>query len=487
MANAAYANYTAFNHTSNVGGENVTFTVNWNIDGALSFVTARFEIDNGNGTLQNYTISNTACGGGSCIEVYTYYFVLNSTANSTIRWRQYVNNSLVFNASPQVIFNTTTRPPDTNILIFRVKDEKTQDVILFNLTSTNSTSTISHGNNLLTYTQNATLFAQGNSYLTFSNLSYYARKQYHFITPSSSLNITGYLVSKTDPDAALISIQVVDGIGQPQTNVNVTLLKQINGVQTVVTSDYTTGDGRVVFYVLQNDVYTVILNDGTTTFTSTLTAINGQTYSYILGDDFIAYMPAELAFQNLSTYSVRPAHNIYSQFTTIAFQIESSKTDLSYFNLTLMYPNGTIFYTDNSSNARGGTLAVNFSRTGRGASIIASTNHRTIYGSFYTQNRTYLINHVANSSGENSLAPYGLGKSSLESGFSRAVSTPIMLLVGIGAAALLGPVAAFVGGASVIFFAVMGVFTWLGWLNPVVFFVFAGVAAALIYLFSSRQ
>lgn len=477
----AAPSWLAFNHTSSVAGATVNFNVTWDFTVATGNCWAIFEIDNGDGVPVNVSTSTNFCGSDPQDFVVSY--TLNSTLGSTIRWRTYVNQTLFgFNSSPIVTFNTTAA-----VVIFKVFDENTLTPITFNLTSTNSTTTKNLGNNLQTYSSVPENLTLGFSYLTFSNLSYYARKQYHMFTPSTNINISGYLISLTDPDAALISIQVVDALGQPQANVNVTLLKQINNVQTVMTSDYTTGDGRVVFYVLQNDVYTVIITDGTNTFTSSLTAINGQTYSYILGRAFIAYMPTDLAFQNLSIYSIRPARNIYSQFTTIAFQIESSKTDLSYFNLTLMYPNGTIFYTDNSSNARGGTLAVNFSRTGRGASIIASTNHRTIYGSFYTQNRTYLIDHIANSSGENGLAPPGLGAASLDSGFSRAVSTPIMLLVGIGTAALLGPVAAFVGGASVIFFAVMGIFTWFGWLNPVMFFMFAAVAAALVYLFSSRQ
>jgi len=471
-AAAASGSLTWSGNTTNVSvaGYSTLFNATWTANNSQLSVFV-FEFDNGNGTLQNVTQETFTSSNASVVRR-----VVNSTAGSVIRWRFYGNTtSGLMNATPILVFTP-------NEIYFEAFDEGSPDnPVNFSLQSINSTATITHTSNTTAFMRNRAP-AQAAMRFEFSNSSYYLRKFYYTVGASTTITQRIYLVRRNDLDAAIIVFHVVDDFGVSQSNVNVTLYKTISGVQYVMGTELTTSDGNSVFYVRQSDAYTAYFSNGIVNVTQTITAVDGKTYEVLLSTAG-AVTSLNLAFQNITVYTVLPTHHIYSPFTTISFLINSSKNDLDYFNLTLQYPNGTLIATTNASSRQGGILSFNFSRAGRGPNLTITTTHKTIYMTAERSfNWTRQIFHTVNASSENSIAPPGLSLSRVRLGYSGFAYTILPVL---GAAAATGMVAVFApaqAGLAIIFAIIVGMFVWIGWLNSLVFFTFAAAAVAFVYL-----
>lgn len=102
------ANWSNNMTNSTLAGTTINHSVNWTDDFALN--TSIFSLDNGNGSFLNYTIR----GMIGTANQSNFSYVINSTADSTIRWMVYANDSSNnFNVTDTFQYTTTSAASDS--------------------------------------------------------------------------------------------------------------------------------------------------------------------------------------------------------------------------------------------------------------------------------------------------------------------------------------------------------------------------------------
>lgn len=281
------------------------------------------------------------------------------------------------------------------LIIHQILDEKTLAPLTFNLTIYNATFS-STNNNIASYDNNT---VRGDLILAIS-ADGYVQRNYYVDIPESGLptNITGYLLKSTDgvyvtywaysatnPLGEYDSYHVFKRfIGSGYVTVSESKA-DIEGKGTVYLDPYTTyvigsetSDGLLTYNISSynpNPSFILKINfgGGGSTGTNTTWLFSGTSYSLTPTDIYL-----------------RP--NNISNTTAYNFTLRTNNSDIQWFSLRLIYWNGTVLYSSNTTiEVNGSSILVNLNYTNLNGTVIAETCLKKIGYDATCFNRTYIV------------------------------------------------------------------------------------------------
>lgn len=279
----------------------------------------------------------------------------------------------------------------------------------------------------------------------------YASNEYYInLTPATKGVITAYLINSTNTNNITLTTQDSSLIAVPNALVNVyfrngTQLKHVGTGSTDVLgrTDFTLNPSYTHRFVIEADGYTtkqfdyLPVEDLTITLSDT-TAID---YTTIFGT---------------ISYTITPASSILTANDTqyFTFMVSDSSSGLS--SIGIFYINGSDFATGVPSGTTL-TLNVNTSKYANDR-ILFYYNFTTLDGDFYETSQSY---YIQSSEGSNTSGFYAFNNI-VDSG--RGLLLLAVLLI-IGVMIALARVGLPAGLITLVGALVLGVFTWLGWVN----------------------
>ena len=180
---------------------------------------------------------------------------------------------------------------------------------------------------------------------------YTQRKFTTIISPTSILNITGYLLQSSQGN--LIRFHIKNQAGSSVENVIVKAYKYIDFTWQVV--EETLSDDAGVGTLFLNPLTTYTIEFSKSGYTSMNTTIQPSTEDYTITlSSTSGYTPAEEQLTNI-TYSILPQDNVTATNTTFEFKINSFDNKLEWFSFNVTHNNTQLFF-GNETTASGGNI-----------------------------------------------------------------------------------------------------------------------------------
>lgn len=469
--NQSYVFTTNGNHTFNVTATdlaNNSNTSNNNILFINPYQTWTFKDNITNATLTDYTFGGFA-SNGSIVQIKTYDLGLGNQTLTFIK-SGYLQTNFSFNINTSSDINDTlfVQPVTLTIKIYNSTNPSEQ--LTFNVTILNGTSTQVF-NNEFNFSKNFGEIPTGNIELRVTAPGFAEAKFFNTITEFTSITITGYLVPLAD--FSIITFKTLEfGSSDPIANVTIEAQQLINGSTVTIAQARTDGTGQTFMNLDALIEYTFIFSkDGFVT--STINAIPGTT-SYTIR---LRFSVEEFNFADGVGYQFTPTAPILYIPDNFTFQGIVSGTSLTTLSYTLTDQNGTVIFTDTSTNPTGATFSTV-------QEILNDTNITTLTatisyirnGITTTVNKEYSIVQLVNTSFIGVATNYGQDTSE-EAQLTRWLYMIITIAGALLAGRLLNLNAT---GSGLFLIPVAGVFYIIGWM-PLSYF--AVISAASLFFF----
>jgi hypothetical protein len=444
-----------------IAGRPSVFNVTWTGVGLGSYV---FSFNNGSGFINDSAVAFTQ-PNSETISIQKSI----PTSSTSVSWIVYASQGDgTTNATP------TYTSAIKNINFPNVYDEITLATTTTNITAANATTTITLAHDVNTYSNFTNGSLTGIVTYSFLNNSYYPRK---IVITNSGVDQNIYLLSNTYPYSATLTLNIVTATGAQIPDALVTISEPIAGVNRVVTQDYSTSTGTASFVLdCQKTPAITIEKTGYPSWsgTTSLACSLGSSIVIILNPQSNLDLTPD-PFQNV-TYAIAPQINIYNQTTRISARFSSRTSDLQYYNLSLMFENGTNFYNNSGTSPSGGELFVYLDKTGKGNGIYVQAAFKSYTMQTEFIDPTFLNIYLST----NSTAPMGIDRDLVTGGYSSFIYTIIPLVIIAVGVTQLG-VASVPATALVI---ILGMFSliFFGWLSIEIFLFITLVVIALVYL-----
>lgn len=329
-------------------------------------------------TYTNYAAINASdlsYGSNSLLFSKTGYE--NTTITFTLNFTSQINNTYTIN------FTTLT------IKVYDAAATSTQ--LTFNLTIFNSTDTISYTNQL-NFQANYSDIPTGDITLIISSVGYETNEYVQTITEDTSVSIIAYLFAA---GADVLQFTVTDTeTGDALDNVLIELQQSINGSYVTTSQKYTGSSGQTFFYADASHSYKLIFTKSGYVTATSFSIPTVLEYAVSLSSTTAGY-----EYIDDISYSFTPSATLLNSNATYIFAGFISSTGLTATSYTLYYPNGTIIFTDSSTNPTGTTFSTSFnipynvSYSNLYANLSYTKNSQT-----YTINKTYTIVIITNTS-----------------------------------------------------------------------------------------
>lgn len=286
--------------------------------------------------------------------------------------------------------------------------------------------------------------------------------------------------------ASQVIINVKDSLTSSNiANAVVKVYKSINFTQTLIYDGYTDDAGNAVMWLNVTDVYNIIVSK--TNYITTSKTINNIVMT---GGQYLYTVSLSRNFgTNLSsitdyfTYSYSPTNNLLTNGTyqDFIFIVNSSQGAIDYFSVNTTI--GGTDYGDYSTNAYGGLLNIS---TNPGISGVVFNVTYRIKVSGYTNPYTIIVSYYIYDSGQRAATSFDFAMRDLKSSFTKGERIVLVLLVAL----LLFMALSIISNGDVALYGalfIMGMFTYIGWFDGLIFVLIVVIVFAKIISYSQGR
>ena len=294
-------------------------------------------------------------------------FTINTPVLTTTVW-----NVLVCDDLGQCAFATNNRTFVINATFnAQIFDETTNTQINYwNLTISNSTTTIIFSNISSTLNISTNTIPNGAVTITIANGSYARSRTYSITIPNSGTNFTGFLLNAPTSQNVNIKVENENFVGLVGASVTV---EKMVGSRWVLIDDGTTGsDGITSFYLDTTTQYSFNASYGLLSKNNTLITPTSTDYQIIL---YSSTNASYASLFNLTKFKLAP-DAVTSNYTNFSWTVTTNNASIAWFAFQV-WRNGAIYYTENSTTTTGGVIWENLTTNN------LSVTNLTIVGYIY--------------------------------------------------------------------------------------------------------